>query len=265
MYSRAINLNDAVLGYDVQGNGSRALLVFHGAGQDRSVFHHLPEALKATYRIYAFDLFFHGQSRWESDEPLEKKDWQALMKRFFEVEQVNTLDVLGYSIGARFALATLELFPEKVRACYLVAPDGISISPWYSLATGTAAGRRIFERCLSSPSLVPNGLELAVKLGILDSAAARFIDHQLNTAPKRDRIYHMWVSFRRLKFSRSTLRHLINSHSIVVFGYIGTRDIMVRTEPVRKFLKRLKSAHLEIIDANHRRILTEALERIARL
>ena len=264
MYSRAIHLDNVVLSYDVQGNGSRALLLFHGAGQDRSIFHQLPEALRSTYRLYAFDLFFHGESQWLTSNPVTKKDWADLLQIFCDDEQINTWDVLGYSIGARFALATVEAFPERTRNCFLVAPDGISTSPWYSLATTTAFGRQIFKQCLKSPSLLPDSLAMGVKLGALDSEAARFIEHQLNTAGKRDRVYQMWTTFRRLRFRKSTLARELNGHHITVHAYLGTRDIMIRPGPVARFLKRLKSTHLELIDTNHRRILTEALQRIAR-
>jgi len=265
MYSRTLRVGHAVLAYDVQGQGSRALLLFHGAGQDRTVFHHLPESIKATYRIYAFDLFFHGESEWNSSSPVSKSDWKALLTRLCEDEQVDTWSVLGYSIGARFALATAEMFPRKTKTCFLVAPDGIADSPWFSLSTSTAVGRWIFHYCTQSPTLVPKTLHLASKFRLIDPDAGRFIEHQLNNTQKRERIYRVWTLYRDLSFDLDDLAETLAQHAIVVRAYVGTRDLMIRTEPIRKFLKRLKSAHLEVIDANHRRILSNALERIGKL
>lgn len=265
MYSRSIEFSHGVVRYDVQGLGSRALLLFHGAGQDRSVFNQIPSQLSAKYRLYAFDLFFHGESEWRSDLALSKSEWRSIILKFAEDEQVEHWTVLGYSIGARFALATLETCPEQTHGCFLVAPDGIPSSPWFNTATQTILGRTIFKACMQAPSLMEHSLSLAVKVGSLDQATARFIEHQLNTGQKRQRVYAMWITFRNLRFRKKILQQLINSYHTPVRVYLAARDGMINEKPIRRFLKRLKSAHLEVIDSNHRRILNESLERIARL
>lgn len=263
MYSRTIHLNNAVLSYDVQGYGSRALLMFHGAGQDRSVFKQVPARLTTDYRIYAFDLFFHGESQWNSTDPVSKSDWKRLLEAFCAAEQVEEISVLGYSMGARFALATLEALAGKIRACFLVAPDGMPSSTWFNIATQSTIGRRAFKFYLQHPERLQGLLRKARRLGILDAATVRFVEHQLDSEQKRTRIYATWTSFRNLRFDLSVLHRLIEAEQITFGVYLATGDKLVAEASVRAFLKRLQSAYLEVIDSNHRRVLSEALERIA--
>jgi pimeloyl-ACP methyl ester carboxylesterase len=265
MYSRAIHLNNAVLSYDVQGHGSRALLMFHGAGQDRGVFKNVPPLLTTEYRIYAFDLFFHGQSQWNNQYPVSKNDWKLLLEEFCSTEQVEKFSVLGYSIGARFALATLEVLPGKIHTCFLVAPDGMPNSPWFALATSTRLGRGIFKNHLNDPRRLHRLLRIGYRLGLIKSTTTRFVEHQLDSETKRWRIYQTWTSFRLLRFNLSSLQRVIQDGHVRLVVHLATQDELVAIAPIRTFLKRLKSAHLEVIDSNHRRVLTEALERIATL
>ncbi|MGC3945251.1 MAG: alpha/beta hydrolase [Chryseolinea sp.] len=263
MYSRAIQLGNAVLSYDVQGQGSRALLMFHGAGQDRSIFRQLPDTITRAYRVYSFDLFFHGQSVWNSEDAISKNNWQQLIRSFCETEQVDKMAVFGYSIGARFAIAVVELFPKQVTECFLAAPDGLVGSPWFSLATGTRLGRNIFSQLMKKPATLQRLLQLGGRLGAMDPTTLRFVEHQLDNDAKRLRVLKTWTCFRQLRFDPKELRQIVNSSAIPLTVFLATSDRMVPEATVRSFLKRLKSAHLEIIDSNHRRVLNEALVRIS--
>ncbi|MEJ1241498.1 alpha/beta hydrolase [Chryseolinea sp. T2] len=262
MYSRAIQLNNAVLSYDVQGFGSRALLLFHGAGQDRTVFSKLPAEITTTYRVYAFDLFFHGESQW-NDGAISKTDWQQLVIKFCETEQVDKMAVLGYSIGARFALSIVESFSKQVSECFLVAPDGLVGNPWFKIATGTSFGRGVFTRLMKSPRGLHGLLQVGRRLGAMDPVTIRFIEHQLDNEKKRLRILQTWTSFRKLRFDLKQLGRIMDTSDIRLNVFLATQDRVIPEAAVRSFLKRLKSAHLEIIDSNHRRVLNEALLRIA--
>lgn len=263
MYSRAIQLDNAVLSYDVQGQGSRAMLMFHGAGQDRSVFKKLPETITRFYRVYAFDLFFHGESQWNGDDSISKAEWQLIIQKFREAEQVDKMDVFGYSIGARFALAIVESFPKQVTRCFLVAPDGLVGNPWFTIATGTLVGRKVFTHLMKNSRSLLRLLQMGRKLGALDPASMRFIEHQLDSETKRLRILRTWTTFRHFRFDPDGLRQLMDSSAILLTVFLATRDRIIPESGVRSFLKRLKSAHLEIIDSNHRRVLNDALGRIA--
>ena len=46
------------------------------------------------------------------------------IREFLRKENISRFDVAGFSMGGRFALATLEAFPEKIGNVFLIAPDG---------------------------------------------------------------------------------------------------------------------------------------------
>src|SRR5690349_5025567 len=108
------------------------MLAFHGFGQGKEAFSTFGEALSSDYTLYSFDLFFHGKSEWNyEEEPLEKEFWSEIIQRFLKEQDIRSFSVVGYSMGGKFALATVEAFPTHVKEVYLLAPVGIWISPWY--------------------------------------------------------------------------------------------------------------------------------------
>src|ERR1041384_3075655 len=109
------------LNYIRSGDGERSMLTFHGYGQDNSVFNNY-----TGYTFYHIDLFFHGKSEWnKGEEPLEKDEWKSLVEELLVKNNIQTFSVMGFSMGGKFALATLEAFPGRVKEIILLAPDGI--------------------------------------------------------------------------------------------------------------------------------------------
>ena len=50
--------------YYREGDGNKVILLFHGFGQDHKAFDSWIDVLESDYTIFAFDLFFHGNSKW---------------------------------------------------------------------------------------------------------------------------------------------------------------------------------------------------------
>src|SRR5690349_13168365 len=93
------------------GNGGKNLLLFHGFGQDHSVFISIANAVSDQYTCYLFDIYFHGKSHWTADEkPLEKEDWKRIIGDILHSNNISDFNLFGYSMGAKFAFATLEAF-----------------------------------------------------------------------------------------------------------------------------------------------------------
>jgi pimeloyl-ACP methyl ester carboxylesterase len=136
MQHGTVRLHDATLNFTRWGEGAEVLLAFHGFGQHRGYFGPLAEALGETHTLYAFDLFFHGESTWRTrNGTLTKARWTELVAAFLRQQGVTRFGLLGFSMGGKFVLATLEAMPERVTRVVLLAPDGIKTSFWYSLAT----------------------------------------------------------------------------------------------------------------------------------
>src|SRR5688572_20735740 len=105
------------LHYQKLGHGTKVLLAFHGFGQNSDYFLPVAEALGEQFTIYAFDLFFHGNSWLEKEHaPLTKEFFTSLLQRFLAKEKVEKFSVTGFSMGGKFALAVLESFPERIHS-----------------------------------------------------------------------------------------------------------------------------------------------------
>ncbi|HEX8441501.1 2-succinyl-6-hydroxy-2,4-cyclohexadiene-1-carboxylate synthase [Archangium sp.] len=102
------------LAYETWGEGSRPLLLLHGFTGNRSSFDHLRPLLGEKVRAIAVDLPGHGETplptRTGREGFLETVD--ALVAVLDELK-VPTANLLGYSQGARFALAAALRRPER--------------------------------------------------------------------------------------------------------------------------------------------------------
>jgi 2-succinyl-6-hydroxy-2,4-cyclohexadiene-1-carboxylate synthase len=104
------------MAYETWGEGSSPLVLVHGFTGNRSSFDHLRPLLSEQVRAIAVDLPGHGQTplptRTGRDGFLETVD--ALIEVLDELK-VPTANLLGYSQGARFALAAALRRPERFR------------------------------------------------------------------------------------------------------------------------------------------------------
>lgn len=260
MADRIIRFNKSLLHFKVVGTGSRNLFIFHGFGQDHQAFKTVSDALSSAYTLYVFDLYFHGKSEWGHDElPLEKDHWKSTMEILLKEYHIERFSLAGYSLGGKFVLATAEAFPDKTKAIFLLAPDGIKTSFWYSLATYPILFRKLFKSMISHPdrfAIIVNTLRRA---GLLDKGLLRFVELQMNTPEKRKQVYYSWVVFRRLEFDLKSIANMINHHSIPLTIVIGKYDKVIKPENMRRLLRHLKNYRLEIVETGHNSLIRESI------
>lgn len=236
------------LNYVKVGDGDNVVLTFHGYGQDASLFKKIEG--------YHFELFFHGGSTWhKGEEPLEKSEWKAIIGEFLEKNRIEKFSVLGFSMGGKFALATLEAFPERVNEVILLAPDGIKTSFWYSLATYPIAFRKFFKSMINHHARFLRVAKAARKLGLIDKGVLRFVETQMDSEEKRKRVYYSWVVFRHLRFDLNKIKSLIKEHNIDLKIYVGRYDKIIKA----KHMKRLTS-RIEVLDAGHNDLVRKAID-----
>lgn len=247
----------AFLNFAKSGHGAKAMLLFHGYGQDHRVFDIYKDD---AYTFYSIDLFFHGESKWSKGEmPLEKSEWKELIGEFLSKNNIQSFSVLGFSIGGKFALATLEAFPHRVIDIILLAPDGIRTSFWYSLATYPLALRRIFKSLISNHERFLRIASLSKNLGLIDKGVLRFVETQMDSEEKRKRVYYSWVVFRHLKFDLNKIAHLINHHKIKLRLFVGRHDKIITAENMKAFVSRIPNAQFEILEAGHNNLINKAI------
>jgi pimeloyl-ACP methyl ester carboxylesterase len=247
------------LHYAKAGHGP-ALLLFHGFGQDHKVFDVWSSALESKYTIYAFDLFFHGQSTWPLLRPLEKSDWRQIMMQFLGKEKIELFVVVGFSLGGKFALATLEAFTDKVTKVVLLAPDGIKTSLWYNLATYPIAVRRLFKSMVLQPRRFFTLTQFFQRVGLVNKGLVRFAESQMDTEEKRRRVYYSWVYFRHLKFDIPTIAAILNQHRIPLLMLVGKYDKVIPAKNMEGLLQRVHQKQIEVLDAGHNDLVNASVE-----
>mgnify|MGYP000423047586 CR=1 FL=1 len=251
------------LSFHKSGQGEKVLLLFHGFGQYKQIFNELTSELQSHYTFYSFDLFFHGTSEWNhGEQALEKETWRAIMQQFLSENKIEKFSLLGFSLGGKFALATLELFPEKVERIFLLAPDGIKTNRWYSLATYPLLLRRLFKSMILKPNRLHKIAGALQKLNLVDKGLLRFAESQMDTQAKRERVYYSWVVFRHLKFDMRTISHLINNNSIKLTLIVGRYDKIITVKNMDRLLRYVKNHQLEILETGHNGTIPKSISLI---
>jgi pimeloyl-ACP methyl ester carboxylesterase len=255
-----IDYQGSRLHYSIAGYGPLPMLIFHGFGQDNRVFESWVQTLEKEYRLYAFDLYFHGQSTWPLLRPIEKSDWRQIMTQFLQREKVESFAVVGFSLGAKFALAALEMFPDKIKKVFLLAPDGIKTSLWYNLATYPIAIRYLFKSMVPNTGRFFTVAQLMERVGLVNKGLLRFAESQMDTEEKRRRVYCSWVYFRHLKFDIPSIATVLNHHRIQLLMLTGQFDKVIPAKNMENLLKRLHQKQVEIIEAGHNDLVRAAVK-----
>jgi pimeloyl-ACP methyl ester carboxylesterase len=254
--TRLLQFEQATLSYTKTGNGTNVLFAFHGFGQNAQSFNKVSESLSDRYTIYSFDIFFHGNSQWGyHEQPLEKKFWNRLIQKLLSEESIQEFSVLGFSMGGKFALATLEGFPTHVKEVFLIAPDGVKTSMWYSLATYPVALRNLFKSTISKPQRFNAIANFAYRTRLIDKGILRFVESQMNTEQKRQRVYLSWVVFRHLSFNMTEVSKIINQQAIKLIVIVGRFDKIITSRNMTKLTALVPHVQLEVIEAGHNSVV----------
>ncbi len=252
---------NSTLAYHKSGSGTNVLLLFHGFGQHHQVFETLAKTLASRYTVFSFDLFFHGASKWNEGElPLEKETWRAIILKFLIENKIDRFNLLGFSLGGKFALATLELFPNQIGKLFLLAPDGIKTNFWYSLATYPLVLRRFFRSMILKPGRLHMLTSLLLRLRIVDKGLLRFAESQMDTQEKRERVYYSWVIFRHLKFDMKSIARLLHQHAIHLTVIVGEHDKIITTQNMQHLLRYVKDYKLEVLDTGHNGVIAGSID-----
>ena len=255
-----IHYRKNVLHYVKAGNGKEPLLVFHGFGQDHTLYVPLLKSLSPRYTLFIVDLFFHGKSEWnEGERPVSVRDWSNIINVLLDDQKIKTFSLFAYSLGGKFALATVQAFAPRISRLYLIAPDGIKTSLWYSAATYPKIMRAFFRSMIFRHDRF---LKIAAKLNesnLVDKGLLRFADYQMNSEAKRKRVYYSWVVFRHLKFDLRTIGRLINENNIHLTMIVGRYDKVIEPKHMHRLLKHVRKYRLEVLEAGHTALIGESL------
>jgi pimeloyl-ACP methyl ester carboxylesterase len=247
------------LHYHKVGYGPHILLAFHGIGQDGiSCFKSFETYLGEHYTIYVFDLFFHGQSTQFPAQVITKDLWTKLTGDFLNQHNIKKFDVAGFSMGGRFALATIEAFSSQIENAFLIAPDGVSEHPLYTLASRFASTRFLFKWLMQHPEPFFRSVNIFQKAGLVNSSLVRFTEQVLNTQEKRETIYNSWVAFRQLRFDIPKLYAKARENHIRIIIFIGKFDKLLKEADVKELANLLPTENYIVLKSGHSQLVEQA-------
>jgi pimeloyl-ACP methyl ester carboxylesterase len=254
--------------YMVYGSGDFTVFAFHGFDNLASQFEPLSRSMGGDYRIVAINLFFHGASEAHDDlvnrgmKPSELLVLFDELKRIFPSEKYA---LAGYSLGGRIALSLTALSPESVKALILLSPDGLRISPFYTFLTRSRLGRGVFARVQADPSLFFRIAALLRRTGLVNRKKYEFALSNFNTPSKRKKVYDVWMIFRFIRPDLREIARLIREYNIRTQLFFGKYDTVIPASYGDEFLRLTGGfAKIEVIEAGHRLLRPETLEKIGR-
>ncbi|WP_109676676.1 alpha/beta fold hydrolase [Dyadobacter jejuensis] len=249
--------------------GTRPLLAFHGIGQTGpECYAPLAEQWSEHYTVYAFDLYFHGRQAStapiDASQAISKKQLAEQISTFLQKEGIDRFDVIGFSIGGRFAMATLEAFADRIDKAYLIAPDGVSEHPVYHMATRWPLGRLILKRQMTHPQLFFKLVRGLKNIGLVNKSLLRFTEQIMNTNTKRLRLYNAWVGFRRLRFDIPAWYVQIARQPVELYLIVGEYDKLLKPSAVKPLAKLLPHDHFLILPGGHTTVVDKAVVYLSR-
>lgn len=255
-YSK-FSFQSSKLHYSVYGNSEKILLMFHGFGHTHKNMREIEEALSLDYKVYSFDLFFHGFSEWNNeDKPLTSEFWNQLIAAFLKQNQIEKFSVLGFSLGGKLALSLVDHFANDLEKLYLIAPDGLKTNFWYSVATSKPL-KGLFRKIILNPDFFNKLLKVLTRFKFLDKSSARFASIQMNSRDKRRRVYYTWTVLKGITPNLLRVVESLNAKAISTELFVGEYDRIIPMQLVRSFSDRLLNKKFIVLKSGHNNLLDE--------
>ena len=252
------------LEYYRYGAGEKALICFHGFGQEGYVFEPLTETL-SDYTLYCVNLFFHGKSiRNNQIKYLEHSEWKQIFKAFLNQNGINRFSLLGYSLGGRYAASTLRSFGDQVDHFILIAADGLVKRFWYEFATTPIGLEQLFHFLMKNPKPFFIFLDFLERFNLMNSSTIKFSRTQLKDEKRRMLVYRSWVTLKKLRLKQAKLIQLINDSQFDTKIIFGEYDRVIDHRQHRSFIDKL-AGQVIIIPSSHHELITNSQSEIAKI
>ena len=246
------------LPYLVYGKGDNVMITFHGFGQDASYYQNYDKCLPGQYTLYSFYLPYHGHYKWQrSDQPVTAEELAHFFASFFSEKGIQSMSIVGYSIGARLAMILAQVFPERTRNLVLIAPDGISKNFWFYLATSNYVSRAIFKMAVKHTGSLIKISGLLSRAGLLDPSLARFANRQIGGKEDGRKVYNTWAALRKLKPSFTILAEFAARKSMQILVVLGDRDKVIPPSVILPKVKNQPGVATAVLQTGHVNLIEE--------
>jgi len=250
------------LSYRIYGDGPEVLIAFHGFGCDATDFEAFEPLLKEKYTIYAFDLFYHGESPAPDEDfpPANPSVMAHMIEKLLWKDKRVKFSILAYSLGGRIALCLVQKLPHRINEVFLVAPDGLKKEWHEDFVARTFVGKMIYKRLINHPKTFFSLINFFVSIKVIHPKLKQFIELNLDSVDKRQKVFNTWRVFRHMRPDLSVVAHYINTKSIRLELFFGKYDQIIQPKLGNRLHKRVKRrSKLHLLETGHQ-LLTKAEE-----
>jgi pimeloyl-ACP methyl ester carboxylesterase len=238
----------------VRGEGPQVLLAMHGFSQTASWLEHLAEPLRGICQLWSCDMPAHGLTEWpgsvEQPRICRPEDLVALLEAVREASG-KPVQVLGFSMGGRYAAALAAAAPERLSHLHLVAPESLQPNRGQQFGTRTWLGRWMLRRQIEHPGMLLGPTAWLERRGLIKAKMADFIRANLESRALREQLHLTWNAMHGLPADPMALARAANAASLPVSVYLGRRDMLVSKKAARRFIDALDNGCLSVLEQGH--------------
>lgn len=252
MQKNKLHLTQGTISYHHYGNGPLLWLALHGFAQDGSVFAPLAPYLPKDVCLIALDLPWHGASDWEKDHFSITDMREAIDLLLAEKQQVK-YSLIGFSFGARLALALARDEAPRWEGLVLLAPDGLPRRGWYAFFDHLPLGiKKQVVRWFDRSDLLLKWANKLYEWKCLDAFSLKFVRQHLQTEATRKRLKGIWLSAAAFPSLGSSCSFLATTSELSQQLITGERDAVIPPTSFVYLAQRIPQLQwIKIAEAGH--------------
>lgn len=264
MESHLLPYKQSFVHYLKFGHGTKFLFCFHGYGEDAQSFTFLRTGLGSDYTLIAIDFPYHGKTEWNEGLSFTPEDLQQIITRIVPLE-LQTISLLGYSMGGRIALAMFQHVPSKIERVVLVAPDGLHKNFWYWFSTQTGIGNKLFSYTMKKPYWFFSGMTFLKSFRLLNKSIFKFAHTYLDDQGEREMLYKRWTTMRKFLPKASLITASLQQYQVPLRMLFGIYDRVILAERSTSLDKANDTITVKKIKAGHQLLKEKYTKDIAAL
>lgn len=208
---------DHTISYHKFGDGPRTIIAFHGFSFSSTSFSFIAPAFQPEYTIYSFDMPFHGNTVWGSEQA-KLDDIIEIIKDFLSTFKIDKFELMGFSFGARCCQLMVPHFEGLVERVWLFAPLKFS-SIW--LWTVSRIPMSLRSTIHNNYQRILGGTQFLRRVGLAHRGTVQFMERNLKSKTKRNRVFAYWLSLADYRLDKSLFLQSVKEQGIpinIVFG-----------------------------------------------
>ena len=227
MQKNELHLTHGTISYHHYGNGPQLWLALHGFAQDGRVFAALAPYLPKDVCLIALDLPWHGGSDWQKDS-FSITDIQEAIELLLAEKQQVKYSLIGFSFGARLALALAREEAQRWESLVLLAPDGLPRRGWYAFFDHLPLVlKKQMARWFDRSELLLKWANKLYEWKWLDAFSVKFVRQHLQTEANRKRLKGIWLSAAAFPTLQSSCSFLSKTSHQTLQLITGERDAVI--------------------------------------